>query len=224
MLIFDLDGTLINSAEDLAAAVNVARARIGLAPHTIERVMTYIGHGARELLRRSIAEDYPSPTDEFLDEVLGLFRAYYAEHLVVKTRLYAGVLETLERLNPGAAGGNGYTLAVLTNKPHRFAVPALEKLGILPYFQFVFGEESLARKKPDPIGVHHILAEVGANSREAVMIGDSDTDVLTARNAACWACGVSYGLSTETFARTPPDLVVDDLREILPLLDSRPKT
>jgi phosphoglycolate phosphatase len=218
VLIFDLDGTLIDSSRDLAEAVNVARAGIGLAPHSLPQVMSYIGHGARELVRKSISDDIPGPSDEFLDAVLGAFRAYYRQHLLVHTLPYPGVRETLEHFAGNGAGARRYTLAVLTNKPHRFAMPILEGLDLARYFQSVIGEETLPARKPDPIGVHQILQAAGATSREALLIGDSDTDVLTARNAACWSCGVTYGLSTATFAATPPDLYVDDLRELLPLL------
>lgn len=218
ILIFDLDGTLIDSSRDLAAAVNVARANLGLAPHPLERVMTYIGHGARELVRKSIADDIPAPTNEFLDEVVGYFRGYYMEHVLDHTATYPGVRETLAQLKPDPAKSNAYTLAVLTNKPFRFTQPILDGLGLAKYFKYVFGEESLAAKKPDPIGVNLILRELSANPREAVMIGDSDTDVQTARNAGCWACGVSYGLSTQTFATSPPDLMLDNLQELIPLL------
>jgi phosphoglycolate phosphatase len=220
VLIFDLDGTLIDSSQDLANAVNVARARLSLAPHPLERVMTYIGHGARELVRKSIADDIPTPTVEFLDEVVGYFRGYYAEHLLDHTVTYPGVRETLAQLKPDPGAADGYTLAVLTNKPFRFTKPILDGLNLTPYFRFIFGEESLETKKPDPAGVNLILRETGAGPREAVMVGDSDTDVLTARNAGCWSCGVTYGLSTATLAATPPDFYVDSLLELRALVES----
>jgi phosphoglycolate phosphatase len=221
VLIFDLDGTLVDSSRDLANAVNAVRVRLNLPPHPLARVISYIGHGARELVRKSIADVYPSPDGDFLDAALAEFRAYYAEHLLDTTQPYPTVRETLMRLCPEPATGNGYALAVLTNKPLRFTLPILEGLDLARYFRFIFGEESLPARKPDPVGVHRILSEVGAKPREAVIIGDSDTDVLTARNAGIWSCGVTYGLSAASLAAHPPDIFLEKFSDLLLVLNDR---
>jgi phosphoglycolate phosphatase len=217
ILIFDLDGTLVDSSRDLADAVNAARACIGLPPHALDRVISYIGHGARELVRKSIQDSHPAPPPELLEEVLGYFREHYAQHLLDQTRPYPGVRETLEQL---AASPARFTLAVLTNKPLRFTQPILEGLDLARFFPYVWGEDSLGAKKPDPIGIHTLARETGAAPHNAVMVGDSDTDVLTARNAGAWACGVTYGLGSHLLELQPPDILIDALPELLQCIDS----
>lgn len=221
LVVFDLDGTLVDSSRDLAAAVNFARARLGLGPHSLERVMGYIGHGARELVRRSIGEisadgapdgKAAALPDELLDPALDYFREYYAGHLLDQTRPYPGVREALEQL--ASRSDARLTLAVLTNKPYRFTRLILDGLSLTRHFRFIAGEDTFPTKKPDPAGLLTFVREAGTQAHEALMVGDSDTDVQTARNAGARACGVSYGLSSHLLRECPPDVMVDDLREL----------
>ena len=130
------------------------------------------------------------------------------------TVLYPGVLETLEELH-------GRTLAVLTNKPVNFSREMLNGLGVAHYFSFIYGGNSFEQKKPDPVGVVKLMNDHGVSTEQTMIVGDSDTDVQTGRNAAVWTCGVTYGFGADTFASCPPDLLLDDLRELAALLNGR---
>ena len=213
VLVFDLDGTLIDSSHDLAAAVNVARECMGLGPLTHAQVMTFIGNGARDLVRRGISFESGSASDAQIELALGHFRAHYAEHLLDQTQPYPGVLETLDILS-SRTHGPPRTLAVLTNKPLRFTRPILDGLGLASYFRYIYGEDSFSAKKPDPVGLLSILRDTGAAPREALLIGDSEIDVHTARNAGVRACGVTYGLSSSQLAACPPDFLLDRLLDL----------
>jgi phosphoglycolate phosphatase len=208
LLIFDLDGTLIDSKLDLALSVNAVRESLGLAPLDQEEIASYVGHGVTNLIRRALG-DFATP--ENTEKGLALFLNYYRRHLLDHTVAYPGVREALEALHRR-------TLAVLTNKPVVFSREILSGLGLLGYFSWVYGGNSFERKKPDPMGVAKLMAEAGATSAQTLLIGDSDTDVLTGRNAGVWTCGVTYGFGAHSLVSAPPDLLLDDLRELPPLL------
>jgi phosphoglycolate phosphatase len=214
VLIFDLDGTLIDSSRDLAAAVNVARGRLGLAPLSVTQVMTFIGYGGRELVRRGISFESGVAADADIDRALGFFREHYAAHLLDETRPYPGVREALDACSRPSADGVPRALAVLTNKPLRFTRPILDGLGLAPHFRFIYGEDSFPTKKPDPVGVFSILRDTGAAPQETLLIGDSDIDIQTARNAGVWVAGVTYGLGIANFEASPPDLLLDCLADL----------
>ena len=218
VLVFDLDGTLIDSSHDLAAAVNVARAGMNLGPLSHAQAMTFIGNGARELVRRGISFESGAASDPEIERALGFFREHYAQHLLDQTKPYRGVREALEILS-SRTHGPPRTLAVLTNKPLRFTRPILAGLGLAPYFRFVYGEDSFPVKKPDPVGLLSILRDTAAAPQEALLIGDSEIDVRTARNAGVRACGVSYGLSSAQLAACPPDVMLDTLLDLPDLLE-----
>ena len=213
LVIFDLDGTLIDSARDLINGVNAMRAAFQLPLLSDRTVMSFIGNGARDLVRQALAEgDSGALLDEsVIDRAVLHFREHYAAHLLDNTRPYPGVVEALDGLK-------SLPLAVLTNKPLRFATPILEGLNLAGRFRRVYGEDSFATKKPDPAGMHALLLEFGAAPGEAVMVGDAEIDVLTARNSGTWMCGVTYGLSSHSLVEYPPDLLVDNLLELLPAL------
>lgn len=213
VLVFDLDGTLIDSSHDLAGAVNVARACFGLRPLSHAQVMTFIGNGARELVRRGISFESGVAGDEQIELALGQFREHYARHLLDHTQPYPGVREALDIFSRRTAGPPR-TLAVLTNKPLRFTRPILDGLGLASYFRYIYGEDSFPAKKPDPVGLLSILRDTGAAPREAMLVGDSEIDVRTARSAGVWACGVSYGLTSDQLAVCPPDLMLDSLLDL----------
>lgn len=207
-LIFDLDGTLIDSKLDLALAVNAALVEMSRSPLPHEQIFSYVGNGAASLIARALGD---GATDEDCLRGLEFFIRYYSVHKLDNTTLYPGVLETLEALN-------GMPMAILTNKPVGASRGIVEGLGLAGHFRFVYGGNSFERKKPDPLGVEIILREFGAAPTQVLFVGDSEIDVQTARNAGTWACGVTYGFGSHRLAEYPPDLLVDNLTELLPHL------
>jgi phosphoglycolate phosphatase len=212
-VVFDLDGTLIDSSRDLATALNETLERIapGTAPLPLEAVRAFIGDGARALVARSLAHArLPQP----VDEVLPVYLESYERHLLDTTELYPGILEALDGLS-------GLTLAVLTNKPGEMSRAILQGLGVAPRFARIYGPADVPARKPDPAGLRALLSEVGADPTDAVMVGDSAIDVRTARGAGVRAVGVKYGFDPAGFVTDPPDLVVGHPRELLVLAGAK---
>lgn len=210
-LIFDLDGTLIDSKLDLALSVNAARSHMGLPPLEHEEIFGYVGQGAPMLIRQSLGSH---ATDEKVELALKYFLDYYRDHMLDNTVTYPGVREGLEELALRSPNGAPLQMAVLTNKPVRFSQRILEGLELAGYFQYVYGGNSFERKKPDPIGVEVLLRDFGRTPAEALMVGDSEIDIQTARNAGIWACGVTYGLGSHRLTEYPPDLLLDTLADL----------
>ncbi len=208
LVIFDLDGTLIDSERDLAASVNAMLVRYGRKELPLEVIGTYIGDGAPMLIRRALGD----PADrEFLQEALNFFLMHYREHKLDSTRPYDGVEPMLEQL---AGNGAGRKLAVLTNKPVRVSRDILAGLGMADSFFQIYGGNSFETKKPDPLGANTLLRETGVAPHEAVMVGDSQVDILTARNAGLWSVGVTYGFAPRSLEVVVPDIVVDTPAEL----------
>ncbi len=205
LLIFDLDGTLIDSRLDLANAVNATRRHMGMGPLENERVYTYVGNGAPVLIRRALGEQ---ASQAEVDRALEFFLAYYREHELDHTILYPRVKESLGRLSAA-----GKRLAVLTNKPVRMSRAIVQGLGVGDHFFQVYGGNSFEFKKPNPIGVEALRKETGADREDTMMVGDSSVDVHTARNAGIRCCGVTYGFQPETLADPAPDLLVNGMEE-----------
>jgi phosphoglycolate phosphatase len=213
LLIFDLDGTLIDSKRDLTDSVNATRAWKGLAPLPDDIVSAYVGDGAPMLIRRAL----PHSTDGELEEAHQFFLRYYRDHMLDATTLYPGVREALDQLHAARV-----PLAILTNKPVRFSVRLVEGLNLGAHFFRIYGGNSFEEKKPHPRGIETLMAESGADRARTVMVGDSAVDVLTARAALVRACGVSWGFQPETFTQAPPDFVIDDMRALAAMvLDGR---
>ena len=206
VLIFDLDGTLIDSKLDLAISVNATLRHMGRQPLADETIFGYVGNGAQVLVQRALGEGV---TPAEIEKGLAFFLAYYRAHMLDNTVAYPGVREGLELLKDRE-------LAVLTNKPVRFSEAILAGLGLANYFRYIYGGNSFATKKPEPEGVHTLLRDFAATPRQAVMVGDSEVDVRTARNAGIWACGVTYGLGLEGMRAHPPDLMLDSLADLPP--------
>jgi phosphoglycolate phosphatase len=208
LLIFDLDGTLIDSRTDLANSVNGMLRHFGRKELPLDVIATYIGDGAPMLVRRALGD----PTDEhFLNEAIQFFLAYYREHKLDTTTVYTGVAQAL------AAMKDGRTMAVLSNKPVNPSRALVDALGLGGFFQQVYGGNSFPTKKPDPMGALALLREFDVDAGEAMIIGDSSNDVLTGRNCGMWTCGCTYGFSPETLAQAPPDVLVDHPSE-MPLI------
>lgn len=204
VLIFDLDGTLIDSKTDLVHSVNATLRRFGREPLDPELISSYVGKGAPALVRRALGNGF---TEQEFNEGLKYFLEYYRGHMLDNTRPYPGVREALSCLQDRA-------LAILTNKPVRFSREILQGLGLLGYFRQVYGGNSFERKKPDPTGVEAILREADASPPEAMMVGDSEVDIQTARNAGTWACGVTYGLGDVSSPELKPDLLIGNLLDL----------
>jgi phosphoglycolate phosphatase len=224
LLVFDLDGTLIDSAQDLCNSVNATLERFGRPHLTDELIATYIGNGALMLVRRAFAaDDGREPSEELVAEAYKYFLDYYREHKLDYTYAYEGVLEALDALHkvhdqlvvPRRAAGSQRAeapkraMAVLTNKPVRPAQAICEALGLAPYFLNIYGGNSFATKKPDPEGLLALMKEAGVKPEETVMIGDSRVDVQTARNAGAWCIGCTFGLAPGSLEAIPPDILVD---------------
>lgn len=203
-LVFDLDGTLIDSKLDLALAVNATLVAAGRAELPHERIFGYVGQGALRLVERVMGDGV---TQDEVTHAHDFFLAYYRAHMLDNTILYPGVLECLEALS-------SHPMAVLTNKPWRFSREIVEGLGIAKYFREIHGGNSFETKKPDPFGMRAILTTFGVEPGQSMMVGDSDVDVKTARNAGAWACGVTYGFGAETLAAFPPDILLDTLADL----------
>jgi phosphoglycolate phosphatase len=209
LILFDLDGTLIDSEHDLAASVNAMLRHFNRKELPLEVIATYIGDGAPMLIRRALGD----PTHaEFLQEALNYFLLYYREHKLDTTRPYTGIPEALQQAS--ICNGRARQLAVLTNKPVRASRDILIGLGLSPYFFQTYGGNSFETKKPDPLGAQTLMAEAYAAPEETIMVGDSEVDVLTARNANLWSIGVTYGFAPHSLERTQPDVLVDTPAEL----------
>lgn len=206
LVIFDLDGTLIDSKLDLVHSVNATRAHMDLAPIAADLVASYVGSGAPVLIRRLLG---PDASEADVQRALSFFLDYYREHMLDNTYLYPGVREALDRLHVA-----GLQMAVLTNKPVRFSQALVQGLGLGSHFFRIYGGNSFEQKKPDPVGILTLLEESGAAKERTIMVGDSNVDVRTARNAQVMACGVTYGFQPESFEQDPPDLMVDDMQQL----------
>lgn len=182
LAILDLDGTLVDSVDDLGASVNHALAALGLPPRSRDEIRSFVGEGARLLVERAI-----SPRAELLEPALALWRDHYDAHCLDRTRLYPGV--------EAALAGAGRVLAVHTNKPGALARKILAGLGVAARFAAVVGGDE-APRKPDPAGTLEIMARVGARPAETVFVGDSRVDVATARAAGVALVAVTWGLAT----------------------------
>src|ERR1035441_8402205 len=206
LLIFDLDGTLIDSRLDLAHTLEATRAHLGLPPLENERVYSYVGNGAPVLIRRVLGE---RASETEVQEALEYFLEYYREHALECTTLYPGVREAVDRLHRA-----GKRLAVLTNKPVKISRAIVEGLGAGGYFFQVYGGNSFEFKKPNPIGVEALRKKKSVRREGTMMVGDSSVDILTARNAGVRSCGVTYGFQPESLADPTPDLLVDRMDEL----------
>jgi phosphoglycolate phosphatase len=206
LVIFDLDGTLIDSSIDLANSVNATRAHLGLPPIENQVVYSYVGNGAPVLIRKALGPEY---SEKVVEDALLFFLSYYREHMLDNTVLYPGVREAIEQFRSA-----GIPMAVLTNKPVRFSEAIVDGLGLASHFIRVYGGNSFDFKKPHPVGVEKLISESGARREETVMVGDSGVDVQTARNANIMACGVTWGFQPETFTAHPPDFLVDKPGEL----------
>jgi phosphoglycolate phosphatase len=209
-LIFDLDGTLIDSQRDLIHSVNAMLLEMGRDKLSEETISGYIGHGAPLLVSRALGVH---AGEEELRRGLQFFLSYYEEHKLDATCAYPGVAETVTEL-----GRKQLPMGVLTNKPVRISVRILEALGLAQHFRAIYGGNSFETKKPDPFGANKILREFGVAPNEAMLVGDSEVDVQTARNAGMMAATVNFGFGVHDRGRYPADIYLQKIGDLVPLV------
>ena len=211
LVIFDLDGTLIDSRLDLVHSVNAALRHIGRPELPDDVIASYVGDGAPILIQRALGSE--AVDDAVVRQGLQFFLSYYREHKLDHTTVYAGVKEALAALQH-TSNGAPREMAVLSNKPVNPSRAIVEALGLGPFFTQIYGGNSFATKKPDPEGARKLLEEYGVRPEEAAIVGDSHVDVETGQNAGLWTVGVSYGFAPHTLAENPPDMLVDTPHEL----------
>mgnify|MGYP000010139481 FL=1 len=208
-IIFDLDGTLLNTIDDIADSVNAVLKKHGLPTHTVEEYKTFVGSGAKVLITSALGEK--ANDEKLYKEVFDEYIEYYGKHREDKTAPYAGIVEMLEKLK------DKYRLGVLSNKPHADTVPMVHTHFGDNFFDFVYGQRDGIPRKPDPTVVYKMINDMGLTVDEVMYVGDSENDVLTANNSGCRACCVLWGFRTyeqmkdvgkcEYFAHTPTDVI-----------------
>jgi phosphoglycolate phosphatase len=200
-LIFDLDGTLIDSRLDLIHSINAMLRHLERPELPGDVVASYVGDGAPMLVRRALGDP---DDDHLLNEALDFFLAYYRIHKLDFTHVYDGVKESLTAIQ-----STRRVMAVLSNKPVHPSRAIVDALGLGDFFVQVYGGNSFPTKKPDPQGAQTLLAETKHRAEETLIIGDSSVDVLTGRNGGLWTCGVTYGFAPHTLGEAPPDVLLD---------------
>lgn len=207
-VIFDLDGVIINSAADIITAINHTLKLFDFPPLPGPEIISYIGDGVGTLVRRS----FRGCSEEMIAQALPLYREYYWSHALDETNLFPNVRETLETLK----GRLNKKLALVTNKTEHATENILRGLNVRDYFDVVIGPESVKRLKPDPEGILHSLARTKAKSPQAVMVGDTHTDIEAGKNAGTWTCGVLYGFGDrDRLIKSQADFYITDISELL---------
>jgi phosphoglycolate phosphatase len=214
LLVFDLDGTLIDSRLDLIHSVNAMLRHIGRQELDGNLIASYVGDGAPALVRRALGD---TDDEVLLRGALEYFLGYYRLHKLDHTTVYEGIPEVLTGLAHPSSGLHR-SMAVLSNKPVNPSRDIVRALGLNEFFVRVYGGNSFATKKPDPLGVLTLLQETGVGAAETLIIGDSSVDILTGRNAGLWTCGVTYGFAPHSLQEVVPDVVVETPRELGELL------
>lgn len=203
---FDLDGTLVDTRADLAAATNHVLRSFGRAAIPPKSVLAFVGEGARRLVERALGPD----DQTLVDEGVRRFLAYYGDHLLDEARLYDGIATVLERLADA-----GVTLSVLTNKPEGMSRTILTGLGIARHLRGVVGGDTLPTRKPDPAGLAWLRGLTGTPPERTLLVGDSPVDVATAANDRADFCGVGWGLDPEALRAVRPCRVVERADEVV---------
>jgi phosphoglycolate phosphatase len=211
-LLFDLDGTLVDSRRDLATALDLTLHELGLPPLGVKEITHLVGDGARRLVERGLiaAGAGPALSDAFISDALERFKRHYAQHLLTTTRPYPNVQTVLEHFT-------GLPKAVITNKPAGFSETILQGLGLRKYFVAIIGGDTLPQRKPHPAPVQAGLLACGVHHpAEAVMIGDSPNDIRAGQAAGTLTCGVTYGFRAAV-ELAEADMLIDDIIELIEL-------
>jgi phosphoglycolate phosphatase len=213
-LLFDLDGTLVDSVPDLASSVNQTLIKLGLTPFSQEVIRGWVGNGANILMQRAVSGNIKiskSLDNDLVAQALKLFYQIYQIHNCIETRLYAGVLETLTELK-----NRGYRLAIITNKPEQFISPIITNLMLDNLFELIIGGDTLAKRKPDPLPLHYACEQLSVSVNQCVMIGDSKNDILAAKAAKMQSIALTYGYNYgEDISIYQPELIIDNFVDLL---------
>ena len=208
LIIFDLDGTLIDSKIDLVNSVNFTRKQLNLNPLPDEIIFSYIGDGVQKLIQRAVSE---TRNKSVFSRALNIFLSHYRDHLLDYTMVYPGVLEVLTKLDHKVLG-------VLTNKPLESTLAILTGLNIKERFCFIYAGNSFRQKKPHPVGINKILNETKIPRHRTLMVGDSYIDMETGQNARVSTCGVTYGLTGNRLSSCKPQFLIDDIKKLIPIV------
>jgi phosphoglycolate phosphatase len=214
-IVYDLDGTLADTAEDLVATLNWLLAREGLKPMPVESAGSLVGAGARALIERGFAASGRSLDPQAMEALFADYLGYYSAHIMVRSRLYPGVDKAL-----GAFERLGFRQAVCTNKTESLAKLLIAKLGIAERFAFVCGQDTFGIGKPDPKPLLRTISASGGASERAIMVGDSGIDILTARAANVPVIAVDFGYADMPVADLAPDRVISHFDELMSACDA----
>ena len=209
IIVFDLDGTLVDTAPDLIDTLNVVFAREGLPPVAYQTARNLIGGGARAMIARGIEAEGRVFGQPKLEQMFDDFIAYYSAHVADRSRPFPGLVDALDKL---AAGGHRF--AVCTNKLERLSVLLLEKLELTDRFAAICGQDTFGIQKPDPEILHRTIAAAGGNPQRAIMIGDSLTDIRTARAAGVPVIAVDFGYSENPVSELAPDKIISHFAQL----------
>ena len=217
VILFDLDGTLIDSVPDLALAVNHMLETLNRDTFSVDIIRFWVGNGAQVLVKRALSGD--SKIDEDLNPILfskalDIFLTFYGQNLCIRTATYPLVPQTLKVLKT-----QGYRLVIITNKPFDFIAPILEGLHLAELFEYFIGGDSLTEKKPNPLPLLHICEKLDVSVEQCVMIGDSKNDILAANTCGMQSVGVTYGYNYgEDIGVHKPSMIIDNFRDLLKFL------
>ncbi len=206
LYIFDLDGTILDSGKDIALAVNYAMEKLDFKKFSEDLVISKVGYGAKKLIEDLI----PNESQEIKDKALEYFREFYFQNPVIYSKLYPGTEEVLKFLKDRSKN-----IAVVTNKYEDISRKILSSLGVLDLIDIVVGADTTKEKKPSPIPIYHVLEKLNIDKRSSIIIGDSETDILTGKNALIYTCLVLHGYGNKELAKSlNPDFIADSLGEI----------
>ena len=213
-VVFDLDGTLVDTAPDLTRATNYVLGLRGRAPVSAAEVRAMVGLGARTLIRKGFAATGQPAAEQDVEELFQVFLTYYAQNIAIDSRLFPGSIEVLELCRE-----RGLRLGICTNKPEALSRALVDSLGLSAYFGAIVGMDTIRIAKPDPRIYGETLRRLDVNGGRTVMIGNSETDVLTARAAGVPVIGVTFGYTTKPVAEFGPDYLADSYDEVWPLIE-----
>ncbi len=209
IIVFDLDGTLVDSAPDLVDSLNVILGRQGIPPFPLAEARKFVGRGGRQMIRQGLEAAGATVSDDHLETMFAAYLAHYEAHLSVKTRYYPGVEAALDAL-----AASGHTLAVLTNKYEKPARMLIADLGGTGRFATIAGQDTFPICKPNPAALRLTIAKAGGDPARAIMVGDTETDVATARNAGLPVIAVDFGYAPEPVERLHPDRVMSHFDQL----------
>ena len=203
LIMFDLDGTLVDSMKDIANAGNFTLENFGLKTKSIQEIISYVGEGREYLVKKLLGDN-----QDFLNEAISVFGEYYRKHFSDNSVLYPNVKEILEHFKDKKK-------AVVSNKNHEEVVSNLKSLGIYDYFDNIMGGDEVEYKKPSSFPLNKTMQRLHINKEKSIMVGDMDIDILAGKNAGILTCAVTYGVSKkEDIVRAEPDFIIDDIGKL----------